>query len=86
MIFGPGVGVSFHYGPDYHSDRKNKGDSFFAAGPLISGLCGLGFNSSKGKKRMIGLRAFYIPLFSGENDLSPGTVIGGVLEGHFDFK
>lgn len=86
VIFGPGLGISFHYGPDYHSDKKNRGDSFFAAGPLVSGLCGLEFNSSKDKKRRLGLRAFYIPLFSGKSTLSPGTVLGGVIEGHFDFK
>lgn len=84
LIFGPGIGVSFHYGPDYHSDKKNRGDSFFAAGPFISGLCGFQFTS--GRNKMVGLRAFYAPLFSGESELSPGTILGGVLEGHFDFK
>ncbi len=86
LVFGPGLGVSLHYGPDYKSDKDNKGDSFFAAGPFISGLFGYRFSGSSGKSKLFGVRAFYIPLFSGESDLSPGTVFGGALEGHFDFN
>ncbi len=86
MLFGPGIGLSLHYGPDYHSDRKNRGDSFFAAGPFVSGLLGIQFKDTTGKDKVIGVRAFYVPLFSKDSDLSPGTVLGGVLEGHFYFK
>lgn len=86
FVFGPGIGLSLHYGPDYHSEKNNRGASFFAAGPLISGLFGFNFNGSNGKRRTIGLRPFYIPLFSGKSSLSPGTVLGGVIEGQFDFK
>ena len=86
LIIGPALGASFHYGPDYKSDKENKGDSFFAVGPFISGLFGYQFKGSSGKNKIFGLRAFYVPLFSGESDLSPGTVIGGALEGHFRFR
>ena len=86
FLFGPGLGASFHYGPDYHSDNKdNRGESFFAAGPMISHLFGLYFKNGSGKNKLFGIRAFYIPLFSGESDLSPGTIVGGVFEVHFYF-
>ncbi len=84
LILGPGLGLSLHYGPDYKSDRKDRSLSFFAAGPFISGLCGIGFNGSSGKKKIVGARAFYVPLFS--QDHGVGTVIGGAVEGHFSFK
>lgn len=85
--FGPAIGLSFHYGPDYKSDNKDKrGESFFAMGPMISGFSGIGYTNSKGKYRSVNLKAFYIPLFSGaRDDLSPGTVIGGVIEEQFFF-
>lgn len=86
MIFGPGIGASFHYGPDYHSNNKeNRGESFFAAGPLVSTLYGFRVKKAIGKANIFGIRAFYIPLFSRTSDLSPGTVVGGVLEAHLYF-
>lgn len=86
VILGPSIGASFHYGPDYRSDKDTKGEPFFAAGPYISQLLGLNFEGSSGRDKTIGLRVFYIPLFSGESDLSPGTVVGGALEWHVMFK
>jgi hypothetical protein len=83
IVAGPALGVSFHYGPDYHSDRDNRGESFFAAGPLVSGLAGIGFGGQSGAQKVVGLRAFYIPLFA--KGRAPGTVLGGALEGHFSF-
>jgi hypothetical protein len=71
---GPGLGVSLHYGPDYRSDLDNRGDDFFAAGPYISYMCGLVFESGS----TLGLRAIYVPLFSEEH--STGTVLGAALE------
>lgn len=79
LIYGPGLGVSFHYGPDYKSSLDDRGDSFFAIGPLVSGLVGLRTK----KQRMYGIRLFYTPLFSGESSLSPGTVLGLAFESHF---
>ncbi len=86
LILGPALGLSLHYGPDYHSDKNNRGPSFFASGPFISSLFALRFKSSSYKAKMIGIRAFYAPLFSSKSELSPGTVIGGVVEGQFSFK
>ena len=84
LILSPGLGVSLHYGPDYKSDKANQGPSFFAAGPYVSGLCAVGFAGSSGKQKAVGLRAFYVPLFS--SDHGTGTVVGGALEGHFSFQ
>ncbi|MGM0444194.1 MAG: hypothetical protein ACQEQV_08415 [Fibrobacterota bacterium] len=77
--FGPGLGLSFHYGPDYRADEDNRGEEFFAAGPYISFLNALRFTESDAGSAL-GVRAFYAPLFSQESDLSPGTVLGGALE------
>jgi hypothetical protein len=77
MLTGPGLGVSLNYGPDYKSDLKNKGDSFFAAGPFISWQFGLEFKGTQ-KTRVAGIRAFYVPLFAKNHP--DGTVLGGALE------
>jgi hypothetical protein len=71
-----GAGISFHYGPDYTSDKDNRGDSFFAVGPMLTGNAGFGFGNRK--EQMLTLKAFYIPLFS--KDYDTGTVIGGALD------
>jgi hypothetical protein len=47
VLTGPGLGVSLNYGPDYTSGLKNRGDSFFAAGPFISWQFGLEFREHK---------------------------------------
>jgi len=85
FVVGPGLGVSLHYGPDYRSDTSNKGGSFFAAGPFVSCLLGVQSPGKRVKQRALGVRAFYVPLFSGASDLSPGTVLGGALEGRLQF-
>ena len=85
FIFAPGLGVSLHYGPDYNSDMDNRGKSFFASGPLISGLIGISFNGKNDKKKIIGVRLFYTSLFSKDTSLSPGKVFGGVIEAQFLF-
>jgi hypothetical protein len=71
---GPGLGVSLHHGPGYESDLDNRGEDFFAAGPYISYMCGIVFESGN----VLGLRAIYVPLFSEEH--SRGTVLGAALE------
>ena len=85
LIFGPGLGVSLHYGPDYNSSLDDRGDPFFAAGPMVSGLIGIRTVNKNNKIRNYGIRIFYLPLFSSETDLSPGTVLGLVFESHFQF-
>ena len=83
LVNGPGLGGSFHYGPDYRSDLDNKGESFFAAGPFISYFLGISFTGPWEKRNVFGLRVFYSPLFSKEH--STGTVLGGALEYTFYF-
>lgn len=81
IIAGPGLGISFHYGPDYESDKKSRGESFFAIGPYLSALCAFRGSTESGKTRGVGLRAFYVPLFS--QGQRPGTVAGCAIEGEF---
>jgi len=77
LITGPGIGISFHYGPDYKSDYSNPGESFFAMGPFISWQIGIEFKKESIVKSVVGLKAFYVPLFA--MDRPTGTVLGGAL-------
>lgn len=77
LLTGPGLGVSLNYGPDYKSDLKNKGDPFFAFGPIISWHFGLEFKGQQ-KNRMAGIRVFYVPLTA--KDHPNGIVLGAALE------
>lgn len=71
----PGTGISLHYGPDYLSDTENRGESFFAAGPIAS----LSILKKIGKKQNeIGLRPFITGLL-GENSRK-GIVAGCSFE------
>jgi hypothetical protein len=84
FVTGPGLGLSLNYGPDYKTDWKAPDrQDFFSCGPFLSCLFALGFRTGAGLGRMIGLRAFYVPLFAGTH--GTGTVLGAALEGHFDF-
>ena len=83
LILAPGMGISFHYGPDYRSDLDNRGEDFFAVGPIVSGLIGYSFDRKRDKPMIFGIRLFYTPLFSSESSLCPGQVFGAVLESHF---
>ena len=82
-VIGGGLGIVFHYGPDYTSSTENRGEDFFAIGPLLSGFAGIGFDTEKGYW-MPGLKLFYSPLFS--SDYPTGTVAGGALELHYAFN
>ena len=77
LVTGPGIGISFHYGPDYKSDLSNRGVSFFAMGPLLSYQTGIEFKKQTIVKSVAGLKAFYVPLFA--KDRALGTVLGGAL-------
>ena len=77
LVTGPGIGISFHYGPDYKSDLNNFGESFFAMGPILSWHAGIEFKKERVIKSAVGLKAFYIPLFA--RDIPTGTVLGGAL-------
>ena len=76
LVGGPGMGISFHYGPDYKSSKRNKGESFFAGGPIINGFLGIGILSKKKKTHYLLLKIFYTPLFA-KNKF--GNVAGGAL-------
>lgn len=79
FVVAPSLGASFHYGPDYTSDSKNRGPSFFAAGPIAGVHTGIGFKGDNGDmKNFVGVKPFYAPLFS--RDRGTGTVIGGTVE------
>ncbi|MGM0461071.1 MAG: hypothetical protein ACQEQ4_01455 [Fibrobacterota bacterium] len=81
--FGPGAGISLHYGPDYTSDTgEHRKEDFWAFGPTVSAVTGLAFTDTPSS---VGLRMFYTPLFSTESDLSVGTVLGVGLEYTMDF-
>ena len=82
LIHGPGVGLSFHYGPDYESDLDNRGEDFFAIGPMVNYSIGIVLDNDQRKK--LALKTFYIPLF-GENE-NNGTVIGASLQYYYLFK
>ena len=82
-VLGAGLGIVFHYGPDYLSDPNSPGPSFFAAGPLFSISGGLAVSGGSGGTWMPGLKLFYAPLFSAEYDT--GTVAGGGVELHYFF-
>ena len=45
LVFGPSLGLSLHYGPDYRSEGSGAGrtPSFFALGPIFAGYLGLDF-------------------------------------------
>ena len=82
VVMGPGLGLSFHYGPDYESDLDNRGEDFFALGPMLNYTVGISFNDDH--TRNLGLKLFYIPLF-GQND-NNGTVLGAALQYYLIFK
>lgn len=83
FVMGPGLGASFHWGPDYKTERSaDNRKNFFAAGPFISNLFAINYKNDNRKDRLLGIRAFYTPLFSKSNPT--GTVLGAALEGHFD--
>ncbi len=81
IYMGPGLGLSLHYGPDYESDLDNRGEDFFAIGPMLNYSVGLSFNEERTKN--IGLKLFYIPLFG--EDKNNGTVLGAAVQYYIIF-
>jgi hypothetical protein len=82
-VIGTGLGISFHYGPDFRTEKNDtERIDFFAAGPFLSAFWGLQYKNRSSFDRLFGIRTFYTPLFS--NKRSTGTVIGAAFEGHFD--
>ncbi|ERP39039.1 hypothetical protein [Chitinivibrio alkaliphilus] len=76
--FGPGAGVSLHYGPDYSSGTgDDRGDDFWAVGPYFSFVKGVKFIDSNSS---LGLRGAYTPLVPLDSDRSVGTVLSIAIE------
>lgn len=90
FTFGPTLGFSLHYGPDYTYDAKpdTAKHAFFALGPTIGGYAGYTFNRSSGRPRFsLGVSPYVTPLFSvNDPDKRNGVVIGGLLDAAFYFK
>jgi hypothetical protein len=84
LVGGPTLGMSFHYGPDYHSESSGDGRtaSFFAVGPVVGGYVGVDFKRPcKRFNLQLGLTPYVEPLF-GVNDAQDhrGVVVGGLLD------
>lgn len=83
LVYGPGVGLSFHYGPGYTSSANdNREPSFFAFGPIVNYRIGIWFAGNT--KQLLAFKAFYTPLFSFGN-YENGHVLGGALQYTFYF-
>ncbi len=82
FLVGGGLGIIFHYGPDFNSTPEERGDSFFSIGPLITGNIGMLLEGKSGTW-IPGLKAFYSPLFSA--DYVTGHVFGGGFELRYEF-
>jgi len=82
-VLGTGLGVIFHYGPDYNSSPEDPGESFFAAGPLFSLSFGVAMPDRHGGFWTPGLKAFVSPLFGEEG--RRGLVAGGGVELFYEF-
>ena len=83
FVLGGGAGVVFHYGPDYRSSPDNRGDDFFAWGPLVSVFLGREIPAER-NSWMPGIKVFYSPLFS--EDYDNGNVSGAGLELHYLYR
>ncbi len=90
FTYGPMLGFSLHYGPDYTYDAKpdTAKHAFFALGPTIGGYAGYTFSRSSGQPRFsLGVSPYVTPLFSvNDPDKRKGVVIGGLLDAAFYFK
>ncbi len=88
-IFGPTLGVSLHYGPDYNSAtaKDERTASFFAMGPMIGGYAGMDFKKPGSKFNFqLGLTPYVTPLFGISDPRSHrGVVAGALLDFQFRF-
>ena len=60
------------------SSLDNRGDDFFAQGPMFSGLLALSFKGFTDADMILGLRFYYVALFSSERP--PGSVFNIAIE------
>jgi hypothetical protein len=88
VIFGPTLGLSLHYGPDYTSESSGpgRGPSFFALGPMLGGYLALDFKRQSSFNFQLGIHPYVTPLFAVNDPASHrGVVVGGMLEGQLRF-
>lgn len=84
LVYGPRVGLSFHYGPDYRSGTKDeeRGPDFFAVGPKLGVSFALQLKRPGGVDYLVGVNPYFIPLVAVDDPSFPdGIVVGGMLEG-----
>jgi len=80
FITGPGIGLSYHYGPDYKSGTGNaRTEDFFALGPMVSYYAAFDFKWPKSYATRVGIQLFHISLFR-VDEFQYGKVFGGALE------
>ncbi|HQI04156.1 MAG TPA: hypothetical protein PL195_02725 [bacterium] len=81
FVTGPGIGLSYHYGPDYNSESSGdkRTDSFFALGPMISYYAAFDFKAPKHYATRLGINLFHVSLFR-VDEFQYGKVFGGALE------
>lgn len=81
FVTGPGIGVSYHYGPDYESEKSGakRTDSFFALGPMVTYYTAFDFKWPKSYATRVGLQLFHVSLFR-VDEFEYGKVFGGALE------
>jgi hypothetical protein len=89
LVYGPVVGLTFHYGPDYTSERSGdgRGPSFFAMGPRIGAYLGLDFERpDRTFNFRLGIKPYASPLFpSAGAPVGQGVILGGEIEGQLRF-
>ena len=89
IVFGPSLGLSLHYGPDYQSESSGPGrtPSFFALGPIFGAYLGLDFKRpQRNVNYQLGVRPYVTPLFAVSDPASHrGVVVGGMLEAQLRF-
>ncbi|MCK9524192.1 MAG: hypothetical protein M0R76_14285 [Proteobacteria bacterium] len=90
FVGGPSIGVSLHYGPDYHSARsgRDRGKSFFAAGPMFGGYMGFDFKRpQKNFHYQLGLAPYLAPMLGiHDPDEHRGFILGGTIDNVFIFR
>ncbi len=83
LIYGPLLGLSLHYGPDYTAgpDDGDEIPAFFAWGPRLGAYVAVDLSKLSGLDLQIGLAPTVSPLFSaGDPDNHNGWVAGVVLD------
>ena len=85
FVHGPGLGVSYHYGPDYTvgPDDVNP-EKFFALGPMISYYAAFDFRWPSKYATRLGIHLYHISLFR-TDEFDYGMVFGGAVEASMYF-